>query len=84
MAFFKTMTQGGQVHLHQLRMLKQVFCAGCVVSIVIGGGYFTWKCLNLPNYAWRMAYETYWAKFMVITNPAELHDLSEHDSALLR
>lgn len=73
MAFFKIMTQGGQVHLHQLRMLKQVFCAGCIVALLVGGGYFTWKCLNLPNYAWRIAYETYWAKFMVITNPEPNH-----------
>lgn len=73
MAFFKTMTQGGQVHLHQLRMLKQVFCAGCIVAILIGVGYFTWKCLNLPNYAWRMAYETYWAKFMLVSNPEQTH-----------
>lgn len=73
MAFFKTMTQGGQVHIHQLRMLKQIVVAGLVASLIIGGGYFGWKCMNLPGYAWRMTYEVYWAKFMVVTNPDSNH-----------
>jgi len=73
MALFKTITQGGQVHIHQLRMLKQIFCAGCIASLVIGGGYFGWKCFNIPTHARQMAYETYWAKFMMATNPDVNH-----------
>lgn len=73
MAVIKTITQGGQVHIHQLRMLKQVVCAGLIASLLVGGGYFAWKCANLPTHAWRAAYETYWAKMMVATNPAVNH-----------
>ena len=73
MAFFKIMTQGGQVHIHQLRMLKQVVCAGLAVSLLVGGGYFAWKAYHIPNHAWRMAYEVYWAKMMVVTNPSAHH-----------
>lgn len=73
MAIFKTITQGGQVHIHQLRMLKQVLMAGCLASVLIGGGYFTWKCVALPKYAWHAVYETYWAKMMLATNPTPHH-----------
>lgn len=74
MALVKTITQGGQVHIHQLRMLKQVVCAGLILSLLAGGGYFAWKCGNLPIHVWRAAYETYWANMMVATNPAVNHN----------
>ncbi|MBA3814739.1 MAG: type IV secretion system DNA-binding domain-containing protein [Alphaproteobacteria bacterium] len=73
MAFVKTITQGGQVHIHQLRMLKQILIAGSVVAFVSGVGCFVWKAQNLPHRDWRMFYETYWAKFMVATNPVGNH-----------
>src|ERR1700722_4214516 len=73
MPLIKTITQGGQVHIHQLRMLKQVLMAGVIASLIIGGGYFAWKCVSLPGYAWRVTYETYWAKMMLATNPDSNH-----------
>lgn len=73
MAFFKTLTQGGQVHLHQLRMLKQVLFAGVVVFGLIGGGLFLWKSSALPFPAWQIVYETYWARFMLASTPVEKH-----------
>jgi len=73
MALFKTITQGGQVHIHQLHMLKQILVAGFVVAFIAGGGYFLWKSVNLPSSAWRVVSETYWARFMVDTNPSENH-----------
>lgn len=73
MAFFKTITQGGQVHIHQLHMLKQILSAGIIAAFLVGGGYFVWKSTTLPSYAWRMAYETYWAKFMMASNPPVKH-----------
>lgn len=73
MAFFKTITQGGQVHIHQLLMLKQVLVVGGLVAFLIGGGYFAWEARSLSSHAWRMVYETYWAKFMLATVPEEKH-----------
>jgi len=73
MALIKTITQGGQVHIHQLRMLKQILIAGTLAALIGGGGYLVWQSFKLPGYAWHMAYETYWAQFMLATNPASNH-----------
>jgi len=73
MTLFKTITHGGQVHIHQLHMLKQILMAGLVVALVAGGGYFAWKSYHLPSLAWRMTYDTYWAKMMLATTPVEKH-----------
>ena len=73
MPLIKTITQGGQVHIHQLRMLKQIVIAGSVVALVSGAGCFVWKAQNLPKHNWRMASEVWWARFMIATNPVENH-----------
>jgi type IV secretory pathway TraG/TraD family ATPase VirD4 len=73
MAVIKTITQGGQVHIHQLRMLKQVVIAGSVVAFISAAGCFIWKAHNLPKHDWRMASETWWARFMVATNSPVNH-----------
>lgn len=73
MAVVKTITQGGQVHIHQLRMLKQILIAGSVVTLVSAAGCFVWKAQNLPKHDWRMASETWWAKFMLISNSSVNH-----------
>ncbi len=73
MAFFKTLTQGGQVHIHQLHMFKQVFTAGIIVAFVIGVSCFAWKSYQLPGYGWRVLSQTSWAQFMITTNPVQKH-----------
>lgn len=73
MAFFKTITQGGQVHIHQLRMLKQILLTGGIAALIAGGGYFVWKAQSLSTHSRQMLYETTWAKFMVATTPEEKH-----------
>lgn len=73
MSFFKTITQGGQVHIHQLLMLKQILVVGGVVAFMVAAGYFAWESRSLPTHAWCMTYETYWAKFMLSTVPEEKH-----------
>lgn len=73
MAFFKTLTQGGQVHIHQLHMLKQVLVAGIIVAFVIGIFCFAWKSYQLPEYGWRVLSQTSWARFMIVTNPTIKH-----------
>ncbi len=75
MAFFKTMAQGGQVHIHQLHMLKQIIVVGLMASFVAGGGYFLWRGFNPPSYfpphAWQIVGANYWAKLILATVPPE-------------
>src|SRR3990167_1419459 len=66
MTILKTTIQGGQIHLHQLRMLKHIFIAGIFGALLAGSGYFMWQCQRIPTYAWQMAYETTWAKFLIM------------------
>lgn len=73
MAFFKTLTQGGQVHIHQLHMLKQVLVAGIIVAFVVGMSCFAWKSYQLPGYGWSILSQTTWARFMIATNPTTKH-----------
>lgn len=73
MSFFKTITQGGQVNIHQLHMLKQVLMAGLMVAVISGGGYFFWQAFTIPSSDWRQAYERYWASFMLATTSTSTH-----------
>lgn len=84
MAFFKTLTQGGQVHIHQLHMLKQVLVAGIIVAFVVGISCFTWKSYQLPEYGWRVLSQTSWARFMLVTNPTAKHSELYQDYTPLR
>lgn len=43
MTFMKTITQGGQVHIHQLRMLKQILIAGSLAALIGGGDVLSGK-----------------------------------------
>ncbi len=79
MAFFKTLTQGGQVHIHQLHMFKQVFVAGIIVASVIGMSCFAWKSYQLPGYGWRVLSQTSWTQFMLATTPPEQHSTLYQD-----
>ena len=73
MSIFRTITQGGQVHIHQLHMLKQVVVAGLIVAFVTGFSYFSWKSYNFPKHEWRVLSQVTWAKFMILTTPSEQH-----------
>lgn len=73
MGLFKTITQGGQVYLHQLRMLKQIFIAGLLGALLAGSGYLAWQSQKVPGYAWQRTYEMYWAKFMFASTPDTKH-----------
>jgi len=70
---FKTLTQGGQVHIHQLRMFKQIVGFGSLVALLVGGGSFMWSCWRIPSPLWRSAYEIAWAKALLITIPESKH-----------
>lgn len=62
---FKTLTQGGQVHLHQLRMFKQVLSAGLLVALLTGGSFFLWKAWHIPAPFWRATLEVTKAKILL-------------------
>lgn len=64
---FKTITQGGQVHIHQLRMFKQIFVFGLLLACLTGGGYFGWSCWKLPVPLWQAALEVTKAKLLLAT-----------------
>lgn len=72
MAVFTSFTRGGQVHLHQLRMLKQVLITGLLFSILIGIGYFGYQLfMKIPSYAWRITYEKNVAELILSTLPPD-------------
>ena len=64
---FKTITQGGQVNIHQLRMFKQVFVFGGLLALFTGGGVFLWQCWHLPAPLWRAGFEVTKAKLLLAT-----------------
>jgi type IV secretory pathway TraG/TraD family ATPase VirD4 len=84
MAFFRTITQGGQVHIHQLHMLKQVVVAGIFVAFVVGVSCFAWKSYSFPGHEWKVLSQTTWAKFMIATTPPEQHSGLYQDYAPLK
>ena len=73
MKLFKIITQGGQVHIHQLRMFKQVFMAALIAALLGGGGFFSWQCSLIPFSAWRTLYEVSWAEALLATTPTTMH-----------
>ncbi len=54
-------------------MLKQICIAGLLGALLAGSGYLAWQCQRIPGYAWQMTYETYWAKFMIVSTPDTKH-----------
>lgn len=43
MSFFKNITRGGQLQIHQLRMFHQVFNFALLISFIIALGFFVYK-----------------------------------------
>lgn len=75
---FKTLTQGGQVHIHQLRMFKQIVIFGFLVSFISGGGFFAYSCWRIPDSLWRSAYEMTWAKtLLALTFEEKIHIITQ-------
>tara|TARA_R110002111_G_scaffold94276_1_gene146278 strand:+ start:168 stop:1871 length:1704 start_codon:yes stop_codon:yes gene_type:complete len=60
----KNFVRGGQLHLHNLRMIKQVMSVGLVISLIIGGGVFVWKAWDsIPSHLIRQYVSSYHAEF---------------------
>ncbi|NCP62688.1 MAG: type IV secretion system DNA-binding domain-containing protein [Alphaproteobacteria bacterium] len=62
----KNLVRGGQLHIHNLRMIKQVLSVGLVVSFLIGGSVLAWKTWNsIPSYILRQYLSSYQAEFIL-------------------
>lgn len=62
----KNFVRGGQLHLHSLRMIKQVISVGLAVSLIIGGGVFAWKAWDsIPTHLIRQYVSSYHAEFLL-------------------
>lgn len=60
----KNFVRGGQLHIHNLRMIKQVVSVGLMFSFLIGGSVFAWKAWNsIPTYILRQYVSSYQAEF---------------------
>ncbi|WP_010303335.1 type IV conjugative transfer system coupling protein TraD [Candidatus Odyssella thessalonicensis] len=59
MSLIKKFTQGGQVTLHNVRMLRQVLSVTLLACAIIGGGFFSYKTYNAHTiYEWN-AFKSY-------------------------
>ena len=70
MGLFHNLTRGGQVHIHQIRMIRQVLWFGTMVSFCSGVGYFAVKTYGtVPSWAWQTLWEYHVAELNVATQP---------------
>lgn len=61
-----TITEGGQLSIHSLRMLKQVFKLSCLTGLTIWMTLFVFAMLFLPNYL----YQSIWYYLVAIYSQA--------------
>lgn len=72
MALFHNVTRGGQVHIHQIRMIRQVLWFALIVATCCGAGYFGTKTYRMvPSWAWQTLWEYHVAELNVVTQPEE-------------
>ncbi|WP_085784268.1 type IV conjugative transfer system coupling protein TraD [Candidatus Nucleicultrix amoebiphila] len=65
----KSVTRGGQLNLHSLRMLRQVVTTGLLVSFFIGIGSFGYQIWNkVPKYAWDQYFQYHKASILLAFN----------------
>ena len=70
MGLFHNLTRGGQVHIHQIRMIRQVLWFGTMVSFCSGVGYFAVKTYGtVPSWAWQTLWEYHVAELNVAAQP---------------
>ncbi len=62
----KNFVRGGQLHLHNLRMIKQVMTVGVVISLIIGGGLFSLRVVDkVPFYLIKQYLITYKTEYIL-------------------
>lgn len=68
---FKSMTRGGQINLHNLRMLRQVILTGFSISLFVG--FMTFVGLvyyKIPRYAYHQVFQYWKAECLLLITPA--------------
>ena len=76
MPLFHNVTRGGQVHIHQLRMIRQVIWFALAVSFFTSLGYVSYKAHRVvPNWAWQTLWEYHVAELNVMTQPSNKEKL---------
>ncbi len=68
---FKSMTRGGQINLHNLRMLRQVVMTGFSISLFVG--FITFAGLvyyKTPRYAYHQVFQYWKAECLLLLTPA--------------
>ncbi|MGI4811722.1 MAG: type IV secretion system DNA-binding domain-containing protein [Janthinobacterium lividum] len=72
MPIFHNVTRGGQVHIHQLRMIRQVIWFALMMAFISSAGYLSFKTYHMvPNWAWQTLWEYHVAELNVSTQPLE-------------
>jgi type IV conjugative transfer system coupling protein TraD len=62
----KNFVRGGQLHLHNVRMIKQVMTVGIVISLFIGGGLFSLRVVDkVPFYLIKQYLVSYKAEYIL-------------------
>jgi type IV conjugative transfer system coupling protein TraD len=68
---FKSMTRGGQINLHNLRMLRQVVMTGFSISLFVG--FMTFAGLvyyKTPRYVYHQVFQYWKAECLLLITPA--------------
>lgn len=72
MALFSNITRGGQVHIHQIIMIRQVVWCALLLGFCLGLGYLSFKAYRLvPSWAWQTVWEYHVAELNLATQPEE-------------
>lgn len=76
MGFFKTITEGGQIWAHRIRMARQVLKMGICVSLILGSGFFSYRLISISQFHYQALFYYWQAKHlsapeMVITVDAK-------------
>ncbi|HVX00602.1 MAG TPA: type IV secretion system DNA-binding domain-containing protein, partial [Candidatus Babeliaceae bacterium] len=70
MGIFKTITEGGQIWAHRVRMAKQVLKIASFVSLVLGIAFFYYRLSQIPLLHYQAA--QYYLSAKILNSPQEL------------
>ncbi len=68
---FRSVTRGGQINLHNLRMLRQVVMTGWIIALFAGIAVFGWQLSQkVPRYAYEQVFQYYKAEILLLVTPS--------------
>ena len=72
MTLFHNVTRGGQVHMHQLRMIRQVLWFALLIALITSLSYVSFKAYHhIQSWQWQTLWEYHVAELNVSTQPPE-------------